>query len=258
MISAPVVQSLVDQGAIVLGKTNLAELAAGSEDSETGDACLNPYDQTRTCGPSSTGSGASLSSLFGVLALGTDTDGSIMNPSAYNYIYGLRTPQGALSTDGVIPAFAKQDVVGPMARYIDDLVLAYYTMAGKVAKYSEYTNPTIKRPNELKVGVITNFINNFDIQIPTGKLSYVIDDVIKQAFTNTTTNLKSLGIQIVEQTLTTAQMDDFKLKATAIAVQRQIGCESKCLKSDMNKYFANALRFAVDAPYHSSDDLFKR
>ena len=58
--------------------------------------------------------------------------------------------------------------------------------------------------------------------------------------------------------MTTAQMEEFKLKATAVAAQRQLGCEGKCLKSDMNKYFSNTLRFAADAPYHSADDLFKR
>ena len=100
---ALVIQRLRREGAIVIGKTNLAELASGAEDSQTGGLCRNPFDLRRSCGPSSTGVGAGVAAAFGVIGIGTDTDGSIITPSSYCGLFGIRTEQYALPMDGVIP-----------------------------------------------------------------------------------------------------------------------------------------------------------
>ena len=87
---ALVISRLLAEGAIVISKANLGELAWGIDQSEMGGQCKNPYDARRSCGPSSIGSGAAIGSSLGIVALGTDTDGSIMIPGSYNSIFALR------------------------------------------------------------------------------------------------------------------------------------------------------------------------
>jgi amidase len=85
-----VVGRLIAEGAIIISKANLGELAWGIDQSEMGGQCKNPYDARRSCGPSSIGSGAAIGSSLGIVALGTDTDGSIIVPGSYNSIFALR------------------------------------------------------------------------------------------------------------------------------------------------------------------------
>ncbi len=87
----------------MIAKTNLAELAGGTEDSETGGQCMNPFNPNRSCGASSTGTGASVTSGMGIIGIGTDTDGSIISPSSFYGLFGLRTELGATPMDGIIP-----------------------------------------------------------------------------------------------------------------------------------------------------------
>ena len=75
---APLVANLLIQGAVIVGKTNMAELAVANEDTEMGGQCKNPFDTRRTCGSSSTGCGSGISTGMGLVAIGTDTGGSII------------------------------------------------------------------------------------------------------------------------------------------------------------------------------------
>ncbi len=84
------------EGAIVIAKSNLAEMAFGSYDSEMGGACRNPWDLTRSCSRSSSGSGCGIAAGLAVISIGTDTDGSIMGPASYNGLFWLRPPYGGL------------------------------------------------------------------------------------------------------------------------------------------------------------------
>jgi amidase len=115
---------LREAGAIILGKTNLHELAAGIVTvSSLGGQTRNPYDPTRNPGGSSGGTGAAIAASFAPAGLGTDTCGSIRIPSAHNGLVGLRPSAGLSSRAGVVPLSHTQDVAGPLARTVQDIAL---------------------------------------------------------------------------------------------------------------------------------------
>lgn len=128
---APTVRALKDAGAIILGKTNMHELALeGLTASSLGGQTLNPYDQTRTPGGSSGGSGAAVAASLAVLATGSDTMNSLRSPAASNSLFSFRPTRGLISRAGVIPISYTQDALGAMARTVRDLAVALTVMAG--------------------------------------------------------------------------------------------------------------------------------
>jgi amidase len=125
------VKKLREAGAIIIGKTNLHELASGilTVGSLAGQT-RNPYDPTRNPGGSSGGTGAAVAASFAALGWGSDTCGSIRIPSAHNNLFGLRPTKGLSSIDGIIPLSHTQDVGGPLARTVMDLALALDATVG--------------------------------------------------------------------------------------------------------------------------------
>src|SRR5262245_53141564 len=118
------VKKLRDAGAVVVGKTNLHELASGiTTISSLGGQTLNPYDLDRTPGGSSGGTGAAVAASFGAAGMGSDTCGSIRIPSANNNLFGLRGTHGLSSRAGIVPLSHTQDIGGPLARTVTDLTL---------------------------------------------------------------------------------------------------------------------------------------
>jgi len=117
-----VVARLREAGAIILGKTNLHEFAAGiTTVSSAGGATRNPYDPARNPGGSSGGTAAAVAASFAAAGMGTDTTGSIRVPAAQTSLVGLRPSQGLTSRSGIVPLSLTQDVVGPLARCTRDL-----------------------------------------------------------------------------------------------------------------------------------------
>ena len=128
---ASVVARLKAAGAIVLGKTNLHELAlAGTTASALGGRTLNPHDPARTPGGSSGGSGAALALGYCDGALGTDTLNSLRSPASACGIVALRPTWGLLPRTGIVPVSPSQDVVGPMARDVATLAHLLDAMTG--------------------------------------------------------------------------------------------------------------------------------
>jgi amidase len=118
------VKKLRDAGAVVIGKTNLHELAYGiTTISSAGGQTRNPYDLARNPGGSSGGTGAAVAASFAAAGMGTDTCGSIRNPSSANSLWGLRGTLGLSSRDGIVPLAHSQDIGGPLARTVGDLLL---------------------------------------------------------------------------------------------------------------------------------------
>lgn len=125
------VKKLRQAGAIILGKTNMHELASGiSTISSIGGQTLNPYDLRRTPGGSSGGAGAAAATSFAAVAYGSDTCGSIRIPSAFNNLFGLRPTKGLTSVAGILPLAHSQDVAGPLARTVTDLAIALDATVG--------------------------------------------------------------------------------------------------------------------------------
>jgi amidase len=118
------VQRLKAAGAVVLGKTNMHELAAGifTAGSRFGQT-RNPYDLDRNPGGSSGGTGAAVAANFAAGGMGSDTCGSIRIPASHNNLVGLRGTQGLSSRAGIVPLSSTQDIGGPITRSIADLAI---------------------------------------------------------------------------------------------------------------------------------------
>jgi Asp-tRNA(Asn)/Glu-tRNA(Gln) amidotransferase A subunit family amidase len=126
-----VVRRLREAGAVILGKTNMHELAAGiTSISSLGGQTRNPYDPRRCPGGSSGGTGAAVAASFAAVGWGSDTCGSIRIPAAYNSLFGLRPTQGLVSRTGVLPLSHTQDIAGPLARTAMDLAIALEASVG--------------------------------------------------------------------------------------------------------------------------------
>lgn len=130
-VDAPAVRAFKKAGAIILGKTNLHELALeGISVSSLGGQTINPYDFTRTPGGSSGGTGAAVAASFSVFGTGTDTVNSLRSPASANSLWSLRPTRGLISRAGVIPISYTQDTIGPIARCVEDVATALTVMAG--------------------------------------------------------------------------------------------------------------------------------
>jgi amidase len=118
---APLVTRLREAGLVVVGKTNLSEWANMRDPSSTsgwsayGGLTRNPYALNRSAGGSSSGSGAGVSARMAPYAIGTETDGSITSPAAFNGCVGIKPTVGVVPGDGIVPISASQDTAGPMA-----------------------------------------------------------------------------------------------------------------------------------------------
>lgn len=118
------VRQLREAGAVIIGKTNLHELAAGiTSVSSLGGSTRNPYNPSRNPGGSSGGTGAAVAASFAAAGMGSDTCGSIRIPAAHNSLVGLRGSEGLSSRDGMIPLSHTQDIGGPLARSARDLAI---------------------------------------------------------------------------------------------------------------------------------------
>lgn len=136
MRDAGLVEKLRLAGALILGKTNLSEWAnfrgrnSTSGWSSRGGLTRNPYALDRTACGSSSGSGAAVAANFCSVAVGTETDGSIICPSQTNGIVGIKPTVGLVSRSGVIPVSHSQDTPGPMARTVEDAAILLGALAG--------------------------------------------------------------------------------------------------------------------------------
>ncbi len=130
---ATVVKRLKDAGAVILGKTNMPDLAlhgTRTRSSVAGET-LNPYAVDRVPGGSSGGTATAVNASFAVLGLGTETGGSIQNPAAAQALVGVKPTFGLVPLEGVVPVDAThRDVVGPIARTVRDAALALDAIAG--------------------------------------------------------------------------------------------------------------------------------
>ena len=122
---AHVVQRLREAGAVIIGKTVTTEFAYFHP-----GKTRNPHDTERTPGGSSSGSAAAVASGMVPLALGTQTNGSVIRPAAFCGVYGLKPSKGLVSRYGVLPLSPSFDVVGPFARSFEDIALITGVIAG--------------------------------------------------------------------------------------------------------------------------------
>jgi len=133
---AVVIEQLRGADAIILGKANLSEWAnfrstsSISGWSAKGGQTRNPHDLSRTPCGSSAGSGAGVAALLGMMAVGTETDGSITCPASINGVVGFKPTVGMVSQEGIVPISNSQDTAGPMTRNVIDAAVMVQVMSG--------------------------------------------------------------------------------------------------------------------------------
>lgn len=161
---APVVHKLREAGAIVLGKTNMHELAFGATGYNAAfhvDGVVgvrNPYDPRRIAGGSSSGSAAALGARMSLTALGTDTGGSMRIPCAINGCASLRPSSGRYPSKGITPISSTRDTAGPMALSMMDVAL----LDGLIM--DDLSLPPVQL-GQLRLGVIADFWSNMDDEV---------------------------------------------------------------------------------------------
>ncbi|MCM3240537.1 amidase family protein [Heyndrickxia oleronia] len=130
------VERLRHAGAVILGKANMTELANGMSSkmwagySSRGGQVVNPYGSEFFVGGSSTGSAAAVASNFTAVAIGTETDGSILSPAVQHSVVGIKPTTGLISRTGIIPFTYSQDTAGPMARTVEDAAILLGMLTG--------------------------------------------------------------------------------------------------------------------------------
>jgi len=196
-----VVQKLREAGAVILGKTNLSEWANFRSTKSTsgwsgrGGLTRNPYALDRNTSGSSSGSGAAVAANLCAVAIGTETDGSIVSPSSTCGIVGLKPTVGLISRSGIIPIAHSQDTAGPMTRSVGDTAILLGALTGvderdavtKESRGKAFTNYTQFLGDGLKgakIGVARKYF----------RFSDAVDAVMKDAIDV----MKTAGATIID------------------------------------------------------------
>jgi aspartyl-tRNA(Asn)/glutamyl-tRNA(Gln) amidotransferase subunit A len=191
---ATVVTKLNEAGAICLGRVNMDEFAMGSstENSAYG-VTRNPLHLEYVPGGTSGGSAAAVAMIGCLFAIGSDTGGSIRQPASYCGVVGLKPTYGSVSRHGLMPMASSFDVIGPIAKNIEDVELVFDVIKG-VDRFDSTSHETknftvvdtLPRPG-LRVGVPREFI-----------FTDGITSEVKQSIEQTIVELKSKGVEIVD------------------------------------------------------------
>jgi len=154
-----IVGQLKAKGALILGKANMSEWAyyfcqeCPVGYSAMGGQTLNPYGRKEfETGGSSSGSGVAVAANFAVAAIGSETSGSILSPSAKNSIVGLKPTIGSLSRSGIIPISSTLDTAGPMTKFVIDNAILMNALIGK-----DEIDPYSYKSIPIKLEVLNNF-----------------------------------------------------------------------------------------------------
>jgi amidase len=251
------VKKLRDAGAVIIGKSNMHELASGiTTISSIGGQTCNPYDPDRNPGGSSGGSGAAVAASFAAIAWGSDTCGSIRIPSAVHNLFGLRPTKGLSSITGIVPLSHTQDVGGPIARTVTDLAIGLDATVGP--------DPADSATRILDGRSIPRFVAALDSTALRGKRLGVLvahfgteaDDqegarVVRSALDK----MKARGAEVVDVTIpgldsviNAAGVIDYELKPDLIDYLAKIpGAPVKSLAEILD---AGLVHVALDEPLH--------
>jgi len=195
-----IIKKLVEAGAIIIAKSNMAEWAFSAKhtESSTHGTTLNPYNTKYVPAGSSGGTAASIASNFGVIGLGTDTGNSIRGPSAHTALVGFRTTIGLISRSAIIPLILRNDVVGPMSRTVEDATRALEIMVGFDSDdpITKYANGKI--PNNYQQYLQKSGLKGARIGVLRVVSEDNIDVEVKELFEQSIVDLKKLGALIID------------------------------------------------------------
>ncbi len=191
-----VTQKLKDAGAVMVGKTNLDEFAMGSSTENSGfQVTANPWDLSRVPGGSSGGSAAAVAASECVVALGSDTGGSIRQPASLCGVVGMKPTYGLVSRYGLVAFASSLDQIGPFARTVEDAAILLGAIAGhdpmdstslkvEIPNYAKLLQPNLRTQGRLRIGVIQETFGS--------GLDSVVEETVKKAIEQ----LQDLGAEI--------------------------------------------------------------
>ena len=205
---AHLVGLLRHRGAVILGKTNLSEWAnfrstrSSSGWSARGGQTRNPYALDRNPCGSSSGSGAAIAANLAAVAVGTETDGSIVCPATTNGIVGIKPTLGLISRTGIVPIAASQDTAGPMARTVRDAAILLSALTGEDSR----DTPTILSRGRAKADY-NEFLSSGDLRglrLGAARNQFGGHERVHKVMESALQALRELGAEVIDVELPNA------------------------------------------------------
>lgn len=193
--SAEAVKKLEEAGAVIIGKTNMDEFAMGSttETSAYGTT-KNPWNTAHVPGGSSGGSCAAVAAEEVPFALGSDTGGSIRQPSSFCGVTGIKPTYGTVSRYGLIAYGSSLDQIGPIAKDVTDCA----TILETIASYDTKDSTSVKREDYHFTDALTDDVKGLKIGIPRDYFGDGLDAEVKDAVLGVAARLKEKGAEVEE------------------------------------------------------------
>lgn len=239
---APVVRRLRQAGAIVIGKTNLHEVALGvTSANEHFGPVRNPHDPARVAGGSSGGSAAAVAAGLGPLSVGTDTRGSIRIPAACCGVAGLKPTRGLVSLAGVVPLSPSLDHVGPIARTVADCALMLEAMA-RPRYAGRFVKATTRPVKGVRVGVSEYHLRDLDAAVQK-----VVEAAIRE--------LVRLGCRVRE--VRVPELDEAQAASVVISASEAVRYHDRFLRSTPEAYGPLVRQRFMDAYRWTALDLLR-
>jgi amidase len=208
------VSRLRDAGAVILGKANLSEWAnfrstrSSSGWSSVGGQTRNPYDTARNPCGSSSGSAVTVAANLTAIAIGTETDGSVVCPSGINGIVGIKPTVGLVSRSGIIPIAHSQDTAGPMARTVRDAAILLSAMMGVDAS-DPASAAMASAPENLAANLAADGLTGKRIGVIRSYFGAESNPEIEAILKSSIESLRSQGAEIVDSiSIDITGMDD--------------------------------------------------
>ncbi len=200
--TAEAVRNLEKAGAVIIGKTNMDEFAMGSttETSYFG-VTRNPWDLEHVPGGSSGGSCAAVAAEECPFALGSDTGGSIRQPSSFCGVVGLKPTYGTVSRYGLIAYGSSLDQIGPVARNVSDCAAVLET----IASYDKKDSTSIRREDYAFTGALACDVKGMRIGIPTDYFGEGLDGEVREHIRSAVKVLEEKGALVEEFDLSLVQ-----------------------------------------------------
>lgn len=242
--SAQAISNLEEAGVIVLGKTNMDEFAMGSttETSAFG-VTRNPWNLKHVPGGSSGGSCAAVSAEECFFALGSDTGGSIRQPSSYCGVTGLKPTYGTVSRYGLIAYGSSLDQIGPVAKDVSDCAAVLET----IASYDKKDSTSVPRDSYDFTSALRDDVKGMRIGIPADYLGEGLDSQVKDAVLKAVDVLRQKG----------AVVEEFDLKLVEYAVPAYYVIASAEASSNLSRF--DGVKYGLRAPeYQGLHDMYKK
>ncbi len=242
--TASAVENLQRAGAVILGKTNMDEFAMGSttETSYYGPT-KNPWDGTRVPGGSSGGSAAAVAAGECFCALGSDTGGSIRQPSAFCGVVGLKPTYGTVSRYGLIAYGSSLEQIGPIARDVADCAV----LLEVIASWDTKDSTSVKRRDYDFTSALVEDVKGMKIGVPTEYFGSGLDPGVKAAVLKAAQTLGDCG----------ALVEEMKLPLTDYAIPAYYVIASAEASSNLARF--DGVKYGYRAPeYRDLHDMYRR